>query len=102
MAQNITILPELVTSPTGDPDEILTISDLISVRMENPIALIEVVSGTWKFGAGEIASNSSATFTAGDKVDIQLRPASRGRPQLKLNIKAENGGETFKISVIGR
>ncbi len=101
MAQTITILPELVTS-AGSSDEILTINDLISVRMENPIALIEVVSGTWKFGAGEIASNSSATYGAGDKVDIQLRPASRGRPQLKLNIKAANISEAFKISVIGR
>ncbi len=70
--------------------------------MVNPIALIEVVSGTWKFAAGEIASNSSAEWTAGQKVDIQLRNASRGRPQLKLNIKAANSSETFKISVIGR
>ncbi len=102
MAQTITILPELVTSDSPAADEILTISDLISPKLKYPIALIEIVSGTWRFGAGEIASNSSATFTAGDKVDIQLRPSSRGRPQLKLNIKAANGGEAFRISIIGR
>ncbi len=102
MAQTITILPEKVTSDSAAADEILTINDLISHKLKYPIALIEVVSGTWKFGAGQIASNSSATYTAGDKVDILLRPASRGKPQLKLNIKAANGGEAFKISIIGR
>ena len=51
---------------------------------------------------GELASNSSATYTAGDKVDLQLRAADRTRPALELNIQVANGGETFKISSIGR
>ena len=99
MAQTITILPQLVTSADAN-DEILTISDLITPRMDNPIVLIEVVSGTWKFGVGELASNSSATYTAGNKVNLTLRRADRTRTELKLNIKAAAGAETFKISSI--
>ncbi len=102
MAQTITILPELVTSADAN-DEILTINEPVFNRMANPIVLIEVVTGTWKFGVGEIASNSSATYGIGEKVDLQLRKVDGPkRPQLKLNIKAANTGETFKISSIGK
>ena len=101
MAQNVSIIPEKITSADA-LDEILTISDLITPRMSNPILLIEIISGTWKFGVGELASNSSASYGAGEKLDLQLRAADRTRPQLKLNIQAANAAETFRISAIGR
>ena len=99
MTQTITTIPELVTSG-GDVNEVLTINNAMLNRIDNPILLIEVVSGTFLFAAGEDASNSSASYTAGQKAIIPLLKNGFKYPEVKLNFKAANISETFKITGI--
>lgn len=101
MAQNVSIIPQRVTSADA-LDEVITFTDLILSKMESPIILITIVSGTWKFGVGEVASNSSASYTIGDKIPLTLRKGTSkaGLVQLKLNVQAANAGEEFDVTGI--
>ena len=97
MAQTITVLPELVTSADGN-NHVLTIDEEIFNRDPNPIVSIEVVTGSFNFAVGEDASNSSASYTDGQKLVLNLRNGNIRKADKKLNFKAANGSETFKIS----
>ena len=99
MAQTITTIPELVTS-AGSANEVLTINNAMLNRIDNPILLTTIISGTFLFAAGEDASNSSASYTAGQKVVIPIRKKGFKYPEVKLNFKAANISETFKITGI--
>ena len=97
MALTINALPELVTSADGN-NHVLTINQDVFDRDPNPIVSIEVVTGSFNFAVGEDASNSSASYTAGQKLVLTLRNGVRNLPDKKLNFKAASGSETFKIS----
>ena len=97
MAQTITTLPELVTSADGN-NHVLTINQEVFNKDPNPIVSIEVVTGSFNFAVGEDASNSSASYTAGQKLVLTLRNGNIRTADKKLNFKAANASETFKIS----
>ncbi len=100
MAQTITILPEKITS-TDANNFVITIDDSnIDWLDADPIVLIDIVSGVWKFGVGQTAANSSATYSVGEKVDLRLRKEDGKRTQLQLNAQAENANEEFKMSAL--
>ncbi len=99
MAQTITTIPELVTS-AGSANEVLTINNAMLNRIDNPILLTTIISGTFLFAAGEDASNSSASYTAGQRAVIPIRKKGFKYSEVKLNFKAANISETFKITGI--
>lgn len=99
MAQTITVIPQLVTSADAN-NEVLTISTDILSHIETPILQIEVVSGTFKFAAGQDASNSSASYTDGEKTSIPVRKESFRKAEVKLNFKAGAGSQTFRVTAI--
>ncbi len=100
MAQEITVLPQLVTS-AGATNEVLTIDENVINRIPNPILKLTVVSGTFKFAAGQTAANSSASYTVGEIATIVIRQKDKLRGNaLPLNFIAANSGETFKVEAI--
>lgn len=96
----ITVLPDLVTS-AGATNEVLTISEAIINKIINPILKLTVVTGTFKFAAGQTAANSSAEYTAGEFCTITILQVDEFRTDpLPLNFIAANSGETFKVEAI--
>lgn len=83
-------IPELITAADANDNDLLFSS---RSGITNPLVVfIEIVSGTFKFNVGAVASLSSATYIAEDKVMITIGPG------VKLNFKAANAAESFKIS----
>jgi hypothetical protein len=88
---DIVNIPELVTAPDANNFEIIFNN---RAGVTDPFTVsIEIVSGTWKFNVGKTAADSSATYTADDKVLITLGSGKN------LNAKAANASETFKVSI---
>lgn len=100
MAQTITVLPELVTA-IGTANEVLTINEAIINKISNPILKLTVVSGTFKFAAGQTADNSSATYAADDVCTITIRQVDELRTEpMQLNFSNAVNGSQFKIEAI--